>query len=147
MEEHDDQDEGKPSWGEDIDIDDIIPSPNTSEEKIVKKRKSKKKRESADDDDVGVDVDAMDADNQAHRFNEEEEQWDGTEEMRKRKLDEYMDELYAMEFNDMVCGTLFYRNPYKSNISTGRGNAHTLQIYYQRTGIVRTICCRNPCSG
>ncbi|KAJ3562423.1 hypothetical protein NP233_g9584 [Leucocoprinus birnbaumii] len=32
----------------------------------------------------------------------EEEEWDGTEEMRKRKLDEYMEEIYNLEFNDMV---------------------------------------------
>lgn len=32
----------------------------------------------------------------------DDEEWDGTEEMRKKKLDEYMDELYGMEFNDIV---------------------------------------------
>jgi protein KRI1 len=33
----------------------------------------------------------------------EEEEWDGSEEMRKRKVQEYMDEVYGMDFNDMVC--------------------------------------------
>jgi len=33
---------------------------------------------------------------------DEEEEWDGTEEMRKRKLDEYMDEIYGLDFNDIV---------------------------------------------
>jgi protein KRI1 len=47
---------------------------------------------------VGVDVNAMDAD--AERVDDDE--WDGTEEMRKRKLDEYMDEIYGLDFNDMV---------------------------------------------
>lgn len=52
---------------------------------------------------MGVDVDAMDADaapSQSLGFDDEE--WDGTEEMRKRKLDEYMNELYGLEFNDIV---------------------------------------------
>jgi protein KRI1 len=32
----------------------------------------------------------------------DEVEWDGTEEMRKRVLDQYMEELYELEFNDMV---------------------------------------------
>jgi protein KRI1 len=31
-------------------------------------------------------------------------EWDGTEEMRKHVLDQYMEELYELEFNDMVAG-------------------------------------------
>lgn len=54
--------------------------------------------------DVGVDVDDMDAEGAPAELpgpgNDEE--WDGTEEMRKRKLDEYMDELHGLEFNDIV---------------------------------------------
>jgi protein KRI1 len=34
---------------------------------------------------------------------EDEEEWDGTEEMRKRVLEKYMDEMYDLDFNDMVC--------------------------------------------
>ena len=33
---------------------------------------------------------------------EDDEEWDGTEEMRKRKVAEYMDSVYGMEFNDIV---------------------------------------------
>jgi len=32
----------------------------------------------------------------------EKAQWDGTEESRKRLMDKYMDEVYGLEFNDMV---------------------------------------------
>jgi len=42
----------------------------------------------------------MDADVEQPEMDDEE--WDGTEEMRKRKLDEYMDEIYGLDFNDMV---------------------------------------------
>jgi len=52
-------------------------------------------------DEGGVDLDEMDADVQQVRGDDDEE-WDGTEEMRKRKLEEYMDEVYGLEFNDMV---------------------------------------------
>ena len=31
-----------------------------------------------------------------------DEGWDDTEEMGKRKLDQYMDEIYELDFNDMV---------------------------------------------
>ena len=34
------------------------------------------------------------------------------EEMRKKKLDEYMDELYNLEFNDMVCPITSSRNTF-----------------------------------
>jgi protein KRI1 len=33
---------------------------------------------------------------------EDDEEWDGTEEMRKRKLDEHMNDIYGLDFNDMV---------------------------------------------
>jgi protein KRI1 len=36
----------------------------------------------------------------------EESNFDGTEESRKRLIDKYMDEIYGLEFNDMV-GCLF----------------------------------------
>ena len=88
-------DDEKPTWDDDIDIGDIVPEEGESSSK--KKKKKKKKAEERDVD--GVDVDEMDAD--VVRTMDEEE-WDGTEEMRKAKLDEYMDELYELEFNDMV---------------------------------------------
>lgn len=52
--------------------------------------------------DRGVDPEEMDADVERPPTLEDEEEWDGTEEMRKRKLEEYMDEIYGLDFNDMV---------------------------------------------
>ena len=89
----------KPVWDDDIDIDDI--APELSEKS--KKKKKKKKNKHEDEEDDGVDLDEMDADAKPVG---DDEQWDGTEEMRKKKLDEYMDELYGLEFNDMVSFTL-----------------------------------------
>lgn len=89
-------DADKPAWDDDIDIADIIPPEQTSKSK---KKKKKKKDESLRDE--GIDVDMMDADIEKPN-QEDEEEWDGTDEMRKRKLDEYLDEIYGMEFNDMV---------------------------------------------
>ncbi|KIP08682.1 hypothetical protein PHLGIDRAFT_12467 [Phlebiopsis gigantea 11061_1 CR5-6] len=90
-------DEEKPTWDDDIDIGNIIP-----EEAESSSKKKKKKKKKADEREVdGVDVDDMDAD--VVRMIDGEE-WDGTEEMRKAKLNEYMDELYELEFNDMVAG-------------------------------------------
>jgi protein KRI1 len=102
----------RPIWENDIDINDIIseaePEAMASSSSKKKKKKDKKKGKDAEDADTdggkGVDVDMMDAD----LVNGEgegggDEEWDGTEEMRKRKLDEYMEELYKLEFNDMVC--------------------------------------------
>ncbi|KAG9080925.1 hypothetical protein FRC06_005997 [Ceratobasidium sp. 370] len=44
----------------------------------------------------------MDADVERPPVFEDEEEWDGTEEMRKQKLDEHMDQIYDLDFNDMV---------------------------------------------
>jgi protein KRI1 len=89
----------KPQWDDDIDIGDIMS--DTTEDQVMsnKKKKKKKKDKAPVEEDEGVDVDAMDADVQRGT---DEEEWDGTEEMRKRKLDEYMDEIYGLDFNDMV---------------------------------------------
>lgn len=43
----------------------------------------------------------MDADVE-HDWEWEKAQWDGTEESRKRLVQKYMDEVYALDFNDMV---------------------------------------------
>lgn len=100
---HGDVEDEKPQWDDDIDIDDIIPR---EEEGLqtrggkAKKSKKKKKKENGDEIDDGVDVEEMDA-NVVH-LRADDEEWDGTEEMRKRKLEEYMDEAYGLEFNDMV---------------------------------------------
>jgi len=86
-------DEGKPTWDDDIDIGDIAVE--------SKSKKKKKKKKGEGEVDVGVDIDDMDADvERVHGGNEEE--WDGTEEMRKKKISEYMDEVYGLEFNDIV---------------------------------------------
>ncbi|KDR76334.1 hypothetical protein GALMADRAFT_247726 [Galerina marginata CBS 339.88] len=100
--------DGKPVWDDDVDIGDIPisddeagiifdddPQPSKKE-----KKKKKKKKKGEDKDEAAVDIDAMDADAQP-RYDEDEE-WDGTEEMRKRKFNEYMDEIYGLEFNDLV---------------------------------------------
>jgi len=107
--------DGKPVWDDDIDIGDI-PISDDDDMNVVfssieqpskkEKKKKKKKKKGGEDDDGGVDIDAMDAD-VAPRFDEDEE-WDGTEEMRKRKFNEYMDEIYGLDFNDMVIGLLLF---------------------------------------
>ncbi|KAG1836085.1 KRI1-like family C-terminal-domain-containing protein [Suillus subalutaceus] len=96
-----DADQEKPVWDDDVNIDDIIPSQPAESSSSSKKKKKKKKKKDNDDDDEGVDINTMDAD-VVREYDEEE--WDGTEEMRKRKLDEYMDEVYGLDFNDMVAG-------------------------------------------
>lgn len=78
-------------------------------ERKSKKQKKKEERRKAKAaasvvNDDGVDVDAMDVDviPRPPSYLEDDEDWDGTEETRKQKLDEYMDELYGLEFNDIV---------------------------------------------
>ena len=103
-------DEEKPTWDDDIDITDIVPHGlDTDDEGAgpseTKKKKKKKKKKGADEDAMaagGVDVDEMDADVERPQPAFDDEEWDGTEEMRKRKLEEYMDEVYGLDFNDMV---------------------------------------------
>ncbi|KAI0628411.1 KRI1-like family C-terminal-domain-containing protein [Trametes polyzona] len=98
-----DVDEEKPQWDDDIDIGDIVPPEEDADDGTKKKKKKKKKKKGEDDaDEGGVDIDEMDAD--VERPPADEEEWDGTEEMRKRKLEEYMDELYGLDFNDVVAG-------------------------------------------
>ena len=96
-------DDEKPLWDDDIDITDIVPEEKSSKKK-KKKDKKKKKHAEDDADQEGVDLDEMDADVQKDEAFEADEEWDGTEEMRKKALDKYMDELYEMEFNDLVSG-------------------------------------------
>ncbi|KAK1231656.1 Kinetochore protein Spc24 [Marasmius sp. AFHP31] len=99
--EYDEDD--KPTWDDDIDIGDIYVPDDEQPAKSLKKEKKKKKKKNkeAANEEGGVDIDDMDAD--VERVDDDEE-WDGTEEMRKRKLDEYMDDIYGLEFNDMVGG-------------------------------------------
>lgn len=94
-------DDEKPHWDDDIDITDIVP-PEEPGPSIKKSKKKKKKKDSGTIED-GVDEGEMDAN--VTQMQDDEEEWDGTEEMRKRKLDEYMDEIYGLDFNDMVSFT------------------------------------------
>lgn len=106
-EDFNDEDDGeKPIWKDDIDISDVIGTgtgndATASSLKKDKKKKKKKKKDGDAMDDGGVDIDMMDADiNVGGKWDDEE--WDGTEEMRKKKVQEYMDEIYGLDFNDMV---------------------------------------------
>ena len=102
--------DGKPKWDDDIDIGDIaLPDDDAvvfhgdSRPSKGEKKKKKKKKKNGDEDEGGaVDIDAMDAEVQQN-----DEEWDGTEEMRERKLNEYMDEVYGLDFNDIV-GCFFF---------------------------------------
>jgi protein KRI1 len=96
------EDDEKPVWGDDVDIGDIPMSPSfVASTSKVEKKKKKKKKKGGEDEDEGVDIDAMDAD-VLPAAGDHDEEWDGTEEMRKRKLDEWMQEVYALDFNDIV---------------------------------------------
>ncbi|CAE7135950.1 unnamed protein product [Rhizoctonia solani] len=96
-------DRHKPTWDDDIDISDILPQkPASSSEDQTGKKKRKKRKHDEDGEDSGVDPDEMDAEIERPVQEEEEEEWDGTEEMRKRVLEKYMDEMDDLEFNDMV---------------------------------------------
>jgi protein KRI1 len=139
-----DVDQEKPVWDDDVDIDDIIPPSQPPESSSSSKKKKKKKNKDEDkDNEGGVDIDAMDADVVPQYGGEED--WDGTEEMRKRKLDEYMDEVYGLEFNDMVG---FIVSPlWKSaftRVIAGRRNAYAFQIYYSCTADICAHPCRDP---
>jgi hypothetical protein len=142
-----DIDQEKPVWEDDIDVDDIMPSQpaeSSSSSSKKKKQKKKKNKDKANEDEGGVDIDAMDAD--VEPTYDDEEEWDGTEEMRKRKLDEYMDEVYGLEFNDMVGVFSFYLLLKKivDACGVGCGNAHALQIHYDRTTDIRAHPCGGP---
>ncbi|KAG9122462.1 hypothetical protein FRC07_001139, partial [Ceratobasidium sp. 392] len=95
----------KPNWDNEIDISDLVASTSKSTADISAKSGKKKKKKKKDNDQTeadGVDPDEMDADVERPAVLEDDEEWDGTEEMRKRKLDEYMDQVYDLDFNDMV---------------------------------------------
>lgn len=108
----------KPTWDDDIDIDDIEPSKSESSrdelKKVKKKEKKKKKKQEDHWEEDGVDVDAMDANAQEGGWEVAENgEWDGTEEMRKRKVDEYMDEVVnRLGFNDIVRLSLVFHRKF-----------------------------------
>jgi protein KRI1 len=103
-------DDEKPTWDDEIDIGDIVPPTRSLDEAshalVAKERKKAKKKERKkrmrEDEGSAVDVDDMDADAPHSGGELDEVEWDGTDEMRKRVLDQYMEELYELEFNDMV---------------------------------------------
>lgn len=126
-------DEEKPTWDDDLDIADIVPE---EAESSSKKKKKKKKKADEDQYEDGVDVDDIDADVEKQIGDEE---WDGTEETRKQKLDQYMDELYELEFNDVVssqhsaiCGRILIV------YTIGRRHANTLQVHQSPTPNLRS---------
>lgn len=94
-------DEDKPTWDDDINIDDIAPPVASSSKKEKKSKKDKKKGKNTGNKDADYGLGESDG---AHGEGGEwdEEEWDGTEEMRKKKLQEYMDSLLELEFNDMA---------------------------------------------
>lgn len=84
-------------------------TPEPAPEPETKKKKKKKKRKADDDSNDMMAVDIAEMDAQAagpsapqQGGEEEEEDWDGTEEMRKRVLNKYLDEMHKLDFNDMV---------------------------------------------
>ena len=98
-------DDDKPTWEDDIDIGDIVPEASraSAAKESKKAKKKERKKRMREDEASAVDVDEMDADAPTHGGNTwDEVEWDGTEEMRKHVLDQYMEELYGLEFNDMV---------------------------------------------
>ncbi|KIJ66021.1 hypothetical protein HYDPIDRAFT_110144 [Hydnomerulius pinastri MD-312] len=104
-----DGDMEKPTWDDDIDIDDIVPSAKADSKKQKKKEKKKaKKGHDSDNDDAAVDIDDMDADadggwNGDDGEWDDDDEWKGTEEERKRKVDAYMDEVVnRLGFNDIT---------------------------------------------
>ena len=102
-------DEEKPTWDDDIDIDDIVP-PTASSSKKEKKRNKKNKKGKAVDDEDG-DYEMGEGDEAYGEGEEWDEEWDGTEEMRKKKLEEYMDSLLELEFNDVVSANSLQYHP------------------------------------
>ena len=123
----------KPTWDSDIDVDDIIPkeAPRTAAAKERKKMKKKeKKKRMAGDEANAVDVDEMDADVPgAGGSRWDEVEWDGTEEMRKRVLGRYLEEINELEFNDMVRPLLSFPNgifPHTHDVHVTRLRGHPL---------------------
>jgi protein KRI1 len=109
----------KPAWGEEVDMGDIRMSPSLEPSTSrAEKKKKKKKKKGAEEDDEGVDIDAMDAD-AIPVGGDDDEEWDGTEEMRKRKLNQWMDEVYALDFNDLVSSAPLLRHIYLTSHRLG----------------------------
>ncbi|KAL5531994.1 KRI1 [Sanghuangporus sanghuang] len=89
----------KPTWDDDIDITDIVPpepepqpEAGPSEKRKKDKKKKKKKGDDADEEEDGVDADEMDADLPTN----------SNSKLSKKVPDSEMDDVYALEFNDLV---------------------------------------------
>ncbi|KLO11074.1 Krr1-domain-containing protein [Schizopora paradoxa] len=101
----------KPTWDDDIDISDLLsgpgPSSSKAEKEQDKKKKKEKEKEVAEDEvNGGVAEDMMEVDvpnGEDAVEDDEEAEWDGTEETRKKILDAYVSQkLDALDFNDMI---------------------------------------------
>ena len=93
-------DEKKPTWDDDIDINDIVPPVASSYKERESKKDRKKGKKSGNRDEnytIGEDDEAYGEDGEW-----DDEEWNGTEEMKNKKLQEYMDSLLELEFNDVV---------------------------------------------
>ena len=154
----------KPTWDDEIDIDDIIPpiarpvQDESSHASAVKERRKAKKKERKkrlrEDEASAVDVNEMDADAPSHGGPElDEVEWDGTDEMRKRVLDQYMDEVFGLEFNDMVRPLLL--SPafphvllmHTTHIHLGCRDAHALPLRPCSAGLIWAERLRNSACG
>ena len=112
--------EEKPTWDDDIDIDDIVPPVASSSKKEKKKsKKDKKKSKTTGDEDEDYELnEAGEAYGEEEEWDDEE--WDGTEDMRKKKLQEYMDSLLELDFDDVVSVSRFNKITISLNIHPHR---------------------------
>lgn len=145
-------DDDKPTWEDDIDIGDIVPEASRAsaakESKKAKKKERKKRMREDGASAVDVDVDEMDADAPTHGGNTwDEVEWDGTEEMRKHVLDQYMEELYELEFNDMVRPLHHAALMHTTHIYIGCRDAHTLPLHPCSQHLIWAECLGNPTCG
>lgn len=106
-------DEEKPTWDDDINIDDIAP-PMASSSKRKAKKSGKRSNTAGDEDEDDEMGEGDEVHGEGGEWDGDEwggEEWDGTEETRKKKLQEYMDSLFELEFNDVVSAIRFqYRH-------------------------------------
>lgn len=98
--------------------------------KEEKRKKAKKRKQDDWSGEDGVDVDIMDAD-----VHEEcdglDDEWNDTEEMRKKKVDQYMDEVVSrLGFNDIVRTLRFFYSVVISKTrSTDCRHTHSFSLY------------------
>lgn len=99
LEEDGEEDLEKPTWDDDIDIADIVPVESEGPSSSKKSKKKKKGKNEDKDGGVGVDIDEMDADTLSHQLAAAK-----SSKVDKKVLDEAMDNVYGLEFNDIVGG-------------------------------------------